>query len=426
MNSQRVLSIDALRGVTIFAMILCAAISYDAGLPAWMFHCQVPPPDYVFHPQVRGITWVDMVFPFFIFALGAALPFSLGRRVEKGESLLKISLSVIRRWAVLVAFGLVLGHSDCLGTSALAPAVVPVVRFGIWLTLFAALVRTEKKWVNYAAWILLAVEFTVLHFAFSMPLDLGQNDCIIILLSTVVLFGSFIWLFTRNYLRLRILVWLLLVAMKLIGWDWEQYLIIALPATMVGDILRKPVTFASPTLGFSAIVGMLAVFVQLWGLYTRNVCADAIISLILGAAFFILTFRGRENSVQVGWMGFVMLLSGIAFDPMDGGIAKDYCNLSYLLVTGGQAALTLYFLMWIESKRDLSKNLTMLGQNPMIAYTVAWFVICPILYMCGLMDLMNSAGGLCPILGFFRGLAITLIMTAVTCFFTWKKIFWKS
>jgi len=426
MNIQRVQSIDALRGVTIFAMILCAAISYDAGLPAWMFHCQVPPPDYVFHPEVRGITWVDMVFPFFIFALGAALPFSLGRKLENGESLLKVCLGVVKRWAVLVVFALVLGHADCLGQSTLGPTAAALMRLGIWLALFAALVKTKRWWVNFAGWILLFACFAALHFGFDLPLSLAQNDCIILLLSTVVLLGSFIWIFTRNSLRLRILAWIILITMKLIGWDWEQYLIIALPATMAGDILRRPVTFTSARQGVSSIVGLLAVFVQLWGLYTRNVCADAIISACLGAVFLALTFRSRETSVQVGRMGFFMLLAGIAFDPFDGGIAKDYCNLSYLLLTGGQAALTLYFLMWLESRRPLSRNLTMLGQNPMIAYTIAWFVICPLLSVIGLMDIMNAMGSGNPVLGVVRGVVITLIMTAFTCLFTYKKIFWKS
>ena len=63
---DRIYSIDALRGITIIMMILCASIGYASDLPAWMFHCQVPPPDYVFKPEVRGITWVDLVFPFFI------------------------------------------------------------------------------------------------------------------------------------------------------------------------------------------------------------------------------------------------------------------------------------------------------------------------------------------------------------------------
>ena len=42
------------------------------------------------------------------------------------------------------------------------------------------------------------------------------------------------------------------------------------------------------------------------------------------------------------------MLAGIIFDPLDGGITKDYCNLSYLFTTGGMAALVTAFLLMLE------------------------------------------------------------------------------
>lgn len=29
-----------------------------------MSHAQTPPPDHIFNPEIPGITWVDLVFPF--------------------------------------------------------------------------------------------------------------------------------------------------------------------------------------------------------------------------------------------------------------------------------------------------------------------------------------------------------------------------
>ena len=71
---KRALTIDLLRGVAIIGMVLSGQILWNAELPAWMFHAQVPPPEFRFDPTVPGITWVDLVFPFFLFSMGAAFP----------------------------------------------------------------------------------------------------------------------------------------------------------------------------------------------------------------------------------------------------------------------------------------------------------------------------------------------------------------
>jgi predicted acyltransferase len=68
---KRAKSLDALRGYAIMTMILSAAEAFKV-LPAWMYHAQVPPPDHVFTPTIFGITWVDLIFPFFLFSVGAA------------------------------------------------------------------------------------------------------------------------------------------------------------------------------------------------------------------------------------------------------------------------------------------------------------------------------------------------------------------
>lgn len=424
---DRIQSIDALRGISIFGMIFCASIGWSSNLPDWMFHCQVPPPDYVFRPEVRGITWVDMIFPIFIFAMGAAFPFSIGKRLDKGESLAKVAVRIIKRWAVLVAFGLGLGHSQAIAGLSCDDWVKTVVPFILWLSMFAALIRTDKIWINICGWLAALVIILGMHFFCDLPLDTSQNDIIIILLSTVALLGGFIYMLTRNNIRLRILAWLLIIATKLVGWEWGQYLVIALPASIAGDIIASGnIGGRENKGGLCAALAITAVLVQLWGLYTRNVFLDGAISFALVAAFLLLTIRHKSSMSQIGWMGFALLLAGIAFDPLDGGIAKDYCNISYVLVTGGQASLMLYSLLWLESRRPLSRGLTMTGQNPMIAYTVAWALVCPLLSLVGVMGLIDSAAAGSPVMGIVRGLIVTSLMMVVTCFFTRRRIFWRS
>lgn len=425
MNS-RIESIDALRGITIFMMILCAAIGYDSNLPAWMFHCQVPPPDYVFKPEVRGITWVDLVFPIFIFSMGAAIPYWLGSKLRKGMSIPSICRQIVRRFIVLVAFSLAIGHASAIGSTSCGPILAGTIQFVIWLCMFAALWRTDRKWINYTGWAAMAAIFIWMHFGYGLDFVWAQNDCIILLLAWVALFGGFIWLFTRDSLLWRVVVLAAVIIAKLCGFDFTQYLVIALPATIAGDMLRNHQNTTPEHFGICAWIVFAAILVQLWGLFTRHVVADLCISAVLALAYFMLARKDRSVPAAVAAMGFVLLLVGIAFDFVDGGIAKDYCNLSYLFTTGGQSMLLLFFLLWAESHRPLNRGLVMSGENPMIAYTIAWSVICPFLSITGVLGIMDSLSVGNPLMGFLRGMVITLITVAVTSLFTKWKIFWKS
>ncbi|MGN1221089.1 MAG: DUF5009 domain-containing protein, partial [Candidatus Cryptobacteroides sp.] len=106
---SRILSVDALRGLTVLGMVLCASIGFNSGLPAWMFHAQTPPPTYAFNPEVAGLTWVDLVFPFFLLPLGAAFPLAMRKKMENGTGIGTMIRNLLRRWAILVFFALILG-----------------------------------------------------------------------------------------------------------------------------------------------------------------------------------------------------------------------------------------------------------------------------------------------------------------------------
>lgn len=424
--NKRVESIDALRGITIFLMILCSSIASNSGLPAWMFHCQVPPPDYVFRPEVRGLTWVDLVFPIFIFSMGAAIPYWLGSKLGKGDSVLSICLQIIRRFIVLAAFSLAIGHGSAIGGTSCPELLSGIVQLGIWLCMFAALWRTDHKWVNAAGWAAMGGIFLWIHFSYGLEFAWAQNDCIILLLAWVALFGGLIWLFTRERPLWRLAVLAAVIIAKYIGFDFTQYLVIALPATMVGDMLKVRSGEGLKHFGLCAWIALAAVLVQFWGLYTRHVHADLIVSAVLASSFCALAFRERSVPAGIGAMGFASLLVGIVFDFIDGGIAKDYCNLSYLFTTCGQSLLLLFFLLWAESRRPLSRTLVMSGRNPMIAYTIAWSVISPLLYLVGVLGLLDSVAVGNPLMGVVRGLAVTFVTIAATCLFTRFDIYWKS
>ncbi len=80
----------------------------------------------------------------------------------------------------------------------------------------------------------------------------------------------------------------------------------------------------------------------------------------------------------------------------------------------------------IESLGWKSLFLADCGQNPMIAYTICWYVISPLLYGVGLLGPLDSLCPDSPFWAIVRGLTVTAAMCAATAFFTRKKIFWRS
>ena len=49
MQQNRLLSLDAFRGITILAMVLSGSMAFGDIMPAWMYHAQVPPPNHIFN-----------------------------------------------------------------------------------------------------------------------------------------------------------------------------------------------------------------------------------------------------------------------------------------------------------------------------------------------------------------------------------------
>ena len=103
---DRVQELDVLRGIAIIGMVLSGSIAFGGILPAWMYHAQVPPPTHQFDPNRPGITWVDLVFPLFLFCMGAAIPLSLKIQLDKGLTRFSLFSVAVRRFFQLLFFAL--------------------------------------------------------------------------------------------------------------------------------------------------------------------------------------------------------------------------------------------------------------------------------------------------------------------------------
>lgn len=99
----RIISIDAARGLVMFTMIFVNDLAGSGKIvPDWMVHFSDR------HDGGSGMTFVDLVFPGFLFIVGMSIPFALGSRLAKGESALKILPHVILRTLSLLLLGIMM------------------------------------------------------------------------------------------------------------------------------------------------------------------------------------------------------------------------------------------------------------------------------------------------------------------------------
>ena len=136
--SARLESLDVFRGLTIAAMILVSTPGTWAAV--------YPPLD---HAAWHGWTPTDLVFPFLLFAMGAAVPFALARR--RGQPR-RIRVHVLRRAVMLFLLGLVLNAIETPPPLHLDAFRIPGVLQRIAIVYAAVAVITERAtWRAQAA-----------------------------------------------------------------------------------------------------------------------------------------------------------------------------------------------------------------------------------------------------------------------------------
>jgi predicted acyltransferase len=93
--AQRYISVDVLRGITIAFMIM---VNNSGGRGAWA---------EMHHADWNGLTATDIVFPTFLFVVGASIVFSCQARLAKGAARAEIAWHTLKRAVILYLLGIV-------------------------------------------------------------------------------------------------------------------------------------------------------------------------------------------------------------------------------------------------------------------------------------------------------------------------------
>jgi heparan-alpha-glucosaminide N-acetyltransferase len=98
MSSDRISSIDIMRGLTLLLMLFVNDLNMDVA-PAWLGHMKA---------DFDGMGLADWVFPGFLFMVGMAIPFSFSNRISKGLTVAENSRHIFTRTISLLIIGVLM------------------------------------------------------------------------------------------------------------------------------------------------------------------------------------------------------------------------------------------------------------------------------------------------------------------------------
>jgi predicted acyltransferase len=472
-SHHRALALDALRGLAIVAMVLSGQLPFNQhALPAWMYHAQVPPPAFEFNSALPGITWVDLVFPFFLFSMGAAFPLALARRSEAGTPTWRLGLFALERGLLLGFFALFVQLIRPYTLSKNPTVLVWLQALLGFLILFPILTRLPASWprwgrlsVRAAGWAGAVLFGLLTTYPDGTGFSLDRSDIIIIVLANMACFGTIVWILTRSNLILRLGVLGIVFAVRLSNlpgptagwvrelWQWSpapwiyrlyylQYLCIVIPGTIAGDLILKWIRAQPearpqakrpafvPAATFALMIGLILIL--LCGLKARWLVSTTLLTfgLCAGGAWLLSKPSNQTESLYKGlfqWAAYWLVL-GLVLEPYEGGIKKDHATLSYYFVSSGLAICAFIALSILMDGFRRQRWLRLLldnGQNPMIAYAGINNFTIPVLQLVGAVSLMDHFAT-SPWRGFCKGAVITLFTAVTVSLLTRLKILWRT
>jgi heparan-alpha-glucosaminide N-acetyltransferase len=158
-TASRLASIDIFRGLTMVVMIFVNDLASVRGLPWWTYHAPA---------RINLMTYVDMVYPFFLFAIGLSLPLAVKARIKKTGSEFALWTHVIIRSASLVVLGLILANAERgdparIGFSNHLWAILALLGAALYLSVYtgSGMGKTVHKGLRILGLILAAAMYAI-------------------------------------------------------------------------------------------------------------------------------------------------------------------------------------------------------------------------------------------------------------------------
>ena len=316
-SATRLASIDIFRGLTMTLMIYVNEQSEVKGLPWWNYHMKA---------NVDAMTYVDMVFPFFLFIVGLSLPIAIASRLKRNPSLPALWIHVALRTASLMTLGLILANADDGDASRMIirPAVWAIIGL-IGAALFLNEYDRSSRYSRlYSGLRILGVALVVVMFAiFRNNANHGQGSWI------DISYPEILGLIGYTYLAVAILY------IPTRRWLW------------------------APMAWFVAMMALNALTAARWITFTgrlpywifpfdNGAMAGIVFAGIVTSVIFLGAHRwqtlGQKTSLGI-LFGILSLIAGWLLTPL--GISKIRATPTWSLYSIGAAVLVFTALYWI-------------------------------------------------------------------------------
>lgn len=144
-------------------MIFVNELAAVKGLPWWTYHMKA---------DVDAMTYVDMVFPFFLFIVGLSIPLAIASRLRRNPSLPALWMHVALRTAALMTIGLVLANAEEGDASRMIVrpalwAILALIGAGLFLNEYGRSQRYAGlyRWLRIGGLALVVVMFAIFRHA---------------------------------------------------------------------------------------------------------------------------------------------------------------------------------------------------------------------------------------------------------------------
>jgi len=349
-DSNRIYSIDIMRGLTLVLMLFVNDL-YMPGVPSWLGHRAA---------NFDGMGLADWVFPGFLFMLGMAIPYSIGKRIKEGQDSFSISKHILRRSVSLLIIGVLMLNSERVnpeftGISKNLWAILMYI--GVFL-IWNKYTENEKNFFTVTTLKLVGVAILVgLVFKFRSG-EMVNNGSLITswwgilgLIGWGYLVSAFIYLLVRDSILNTVVAFLFFLTFNILS---KLDLLSSLDP--VNPILGVIIEGNVPLIVIAGMLITLILKKYSKSDYLKTIAiltSIGILSIIIGfilRKWFIISKIQATPSWGLICNGISMLLFALLYWIID---IKKHIKWTFLLKPAGENSLTtylapdiIYFLIW--------------------------------------------------------------------------------